>query len=178
MENTHVFIKEHIQTLQTEFLKYDQLIVDNRKINDANAIIKNELEQEQKQCHHLEERIQALQQAEGHLKGRLIQLECELRDLRNAAHEKDLNPTISEAALSDLHQQLNQANDSLVSANDKIAQLDKIQKELETTSMQYEVQVPVMYSKLTGSLTHPRKSTTNLLKTSKKQMHNASRCRR
>ncbi|KAH9876688.1 hypothetical protein J1614_003820 [Plenodomus biglobosus] len=139
MEETKIFIKGQMQTLKREVLKYEEVVADNQKKNEANAQLKARLEAEQQQYCHLDTQFKTLQQAEGDLKGRYFQLECELGEIKNAVREKDLDPMLTEQELSDLRQQLKQVTEDLNSANEKIQQVERLRQEQEKKSGQLEV---------------------------------------
>jgi len=139
LKETQIFIQRQMQTLQTEIIKYSEVINDNRKTNEAKAAIEAQLKLEQDHCRRLHEQIRVLQQANEDLEGRSIQLEYKLSDLQNSTCERDLNSRISEQELSDLRQQLKQTNDNLISANAKTEKVEKLRKELETRSEYFEV---------------------------------------
>ncbi|KAF2848687.1 hypothetical protein T440DRAFT_556510 [Plenodomus tracheiphilus IPT5] len=137
-EKTHEFIKAQMEILHRDILKYDEVVADNRTMVQANAVLKTRLETEQQHCCRLDAQLKALRQAEGDLRSQYIQLDCELRDLKNAACEKDHSPLITELELSHLHQQLKQASVDLTSANEKTQQAEKLRKEQEKISAEHE----------------------------------------
>lgn len=138
MEETKLYITGQMQTLKGEVLKYEELVADNQKKDEAIALLKARLEAEQQHYCHLDTQFKTLQQAEADLNGRYFQLECELGEIKNAVREEDLDPLITEQELSDLRQQLNKVTEDLTSANEKTQQVERLRQEQEKRSGQLE----------------------------------------
>ncbi|KAI8931773.1 hypothetical protein NX059_011411 [Plenodomus lindquistii] len=137
---TQTFFKAQLETLKEDILKYEEVVADNRKAKEANAIVTTQLETEQQQCARLDDQLKVLQQSEGDLKGRIVQLECELRDLKNAAHEETLHPLITEQELVALREQLRQTTHGMNYAKEQTLAAEKGREEEAKKAAQLQTQ--------------------------------------
>jgi chromosome segregation ATPase len=133
------FIKQQLQTLQTEMVKYEEVVAENRKAHETNDTLKKQLEAQQQHCSQLDEQIKAFQQSEENFRARSSQLERELHDLKNVPNEPETEPSELELGMTDLRQQLRKAEEDLQAANARIEKAEQVQQELEQDGTKYKV---------------------------------------
>jgi chromosome segregation ATPase len=150
------FIKQQLQLLRTEMVKYEDVVAENRKAHDANDTLKKQLEAQQQYCSQLDEQIKAYQQSEEELRARSNQLEHELNDLRDVSHDPETEPSELERGITDLHQQLRKAEEDLQAANARIEKAEQVRQGLEQDGAKYKVCSSSSW--VTRNLTPHRKS--------------------
>ena len=133
------FIKQQLQCLRTDMVRYEDVVAENRKAYEANDTLKKQLETQQQHCTQLDEQIKALQQTEANLRARSSQLESGLNDLKDIPHDPETEPSELERGIVDLRQQLRKAEEDLQAAHTRIEKTERIQQELEQDGAKYKV---------------------------------------
>ncbi|CAO2647639.1 Nn.00g085610.m01.CDS01 [Neocucurbitaria sp. VM-36] len=138
IEEIQTLVRDQMQNFRTEMLKYEDVVAENRKAHESNVILQTQLEAQQCRSRGLDEQLKALRKSEADLKLRFTQLEHELCDLRDLAHDHEPQSIELEQKMNDLHQQLRQAYSELVVANSKVEQTERLRLELEQDAAKYK----------------------------------------
>ncbi|CAI9626467.1 unnamed protein product [Alternaria burnsii] len=116
------FIKEQINGLQTEMLRYEEVAAENRKTHESNVCLKSQLDAQQEHCTRLEEQVKGYEKAEVDLKASCEQLKRELKVLEDA-------PPIDTSGLEQeafgLRQKLQKAEEDLTAVNTKVREIER-----------------------------------------------------
>jgi chromosome segregation ATPase len=113
MKDVQTFIEDRLQKLQTEMLKYEEVVTESRRIQQSNDVLIQEIKAQKQHAERLNEQIKVYQQTEEALKARTVQTERELEDLKELARDHEADPLELEREMIDFRQQLKKAEDDL-----------------------------------------------------------------
>jgi chromosome segregation ATPase len=118
------FIGDQLKTLQSDMLKYDEVIAEGRKAQEVNNGLSQQLMAEQQHTHQLNEQLSGLRRNEQELQARTTQLEHQLVESRN----KTTEVSILEQNMEELRQQVKTVQDQCNTAK---AELEKTERNLQ-----------------------------------------------
>jgi chromosome segregation ATPase len=113
MENIQTFIEDRLQKLQTEILKYKEVVTESRRVQQSNEVLVEEIATQKQHAERLNEQIKAHQQTEEALKARTAQIERQFEELNELARDHGVDPLELDREMNDLRQQLKKAGDDL-----------------------------------------------------------------
>ncbi|KAJ5063592.1 hypothetical protein J3E74DRAFT_287879 [Bipolaris maydis] len=134
----HVSIKEQIDDLRTNMMKYEEIAAENRKINDSNTALTKQLIAQQHESSRLSERVEHLQQVEIDLKERSRELERDLNDLRIATDSSLSEMSASEKLNHDLRKRLKEVESELRSASENIHNGEQLRHDLQKEAIEFK----------------------------------------
>jgi chromosome segregation ATPase len=138
-EELQTFIKQQLHNLQMEMAKYEELVVDNRKVNESNDTLRKQAETQHQHSARLEEQIKTFQQANVDLKANASQLQRDLDDLDNVAQDPQAELSELEQAILELRGQLGKAELDLKAANGKVDKVEHERKGIAQEAAKYKV---------------------------------------
>ncbi|KAF2680868.1 hypothetical protein K458DRAFT_88845 [Lentithecium fluviatile CBS 122367] len=128
MDDLQRYIRDQLQHLRSEVLKYDEAIAQYHQTEHANELLVKQAESQKELCARLEEQIRCHCQTETDLKSRYAQLEKEVVDLRDMAHDHNSDPPELEQELVNLRHQMRKAEENLQA---KATELDDANRRLQ-----------------------------------------------
>ncbi|KAF2825351.1 hypothetical protein CC86DRAFT_383251 [Ophiobolus disseminans] len=124
-EDIQTFVKDRLQELRSEILRFDEVVAESRKAQESNDTLQQQLQSEQQQTQQLTEQMGVLRQNEDDLKARQVQLERQLADMGDKTQDQGANSTIPEQETVDLRKELGKVKDELSHKEVEIAKLER-----------------------------------------------------
>lgn len=137
-----VFIKEHLGELQSAILKSDELVADNRKTQDANTTLRQQLEAQQEVVQRLRKEIDNLHQHEQKLETTRADLVTQVTNLKDTTRDHCEELTAVRQNAEELQRELTQLQDKceLTKAESERLRLDLQRRDREVD--EYNVSYP------------------------------------
>jgi chromosome segregation ATPase len=88
LDDIQRYLRDQLQQLRTEVLRYEEAIGEQHKLENANKLLNQQIKAEKERGVKLEQDVLGYRQSEDGLKSQYAQLERELADFREAAHEQ------------------------------------------------------------------------------------------
>ena len=129
MENIQTFIRDQLQVLRSEMLKFDDVLAESRKHQDLNAALNIQLAAERKEAQEMNSKIATLGRQEQELKEQKVQIERRLAEANDKVRDQNTDMSARQNDTEDLRRQLKSVEDKLSAAT---AEIERLQKNTQT----------------------------------------------
>jgi uncharacterized coiled-coil DUF342 family protein len=135
----HASVKEQLNCLRTDMMRYKEAVAENRKLNDSNIALTEQLVNQHQVNSRLNEQIEHLHQVEISLKNRSCQLERDLNDLAIETDTSRSEVLASECNSRELRRRLEEVENDLKVAKEKINDGEQLRQDLQMEAAEYKV---------------------------------------
>lgn len=138
-DDVQAFVKDQLQELRTDMLRFEEVAADGRKAQEANATLNQKVEAEQRHTLQLTEQIRDLQRNEKDLKARQVQLECQLANANEIIRVQDPEPSALNKEIADLQQRLKSVEKERTAKEAEVADLGRKMEKRNRKLADYDV---------------------------------------
>jgi chromosome segregation ATPase len=138
-DDIQTFVRNQLQELQAEMLKYEKAVAEGRKAQQSNDALKQQMEAQQQHILRLDEQIKGRRRSEEELRARSTQLECELKDLKDMSPDHTSAPLELERGMLDLRQQLKSSEEDREATRARLDELEQLRQQHEQKIRDCEV---------------------------------------
>lgn len=142
-EDLQGYIRNQLQNLRAEILKYDEVSAEYQKARHTNDHLEKQLEAQKEAHGKLDERVGSLLQSEADLKSRSTEMEIELNALRDMTRNHDVDPPDVQRKVYALRDQLRKADGDLQVAVDKLSHAEELRQGEESAAATWKVRSPL-----------------------------------
>jgi chromosome segregation ATPase len=135
------YIRDQLQNLRTEILKYDEVSIEYEKARQTNDHLTKQLQAQKEHHEKLDGRVKSLLHSEITLKSRSSQLEMELNTLKNISCDRNSEPSVLEREAVALRSQLRKAEEDLQVAVDKLNKVEEVRGKEESEAAGWKVRL-------------------------------------
>lgn len=132
-------MNEQLHDLRSSMLKYEDVVAENGKIRESNAILTQQLEAQLQKCSRLNAKVEHLQQVEIGLKRWSSELERDLSSMKIATDSSRSEMSALEQVNHDLRERLKEIENELVTTKAKADDVKESRKNLEIQATEYKV---------------------------------------
>lgn len=138
------FIKEQFERLESAMLKCDELVAENRKIQDSNTALRQQVEMEQEADQRLRKEIENLRQHEQELEFGKIELENQVASLRDTTRDQGEEMKALRQGAEELERELKQLQDKsgVTKVVSERLELDLQRRDREVTELHVRASPP------------------------------------
>jgi chromosome segregation ATPase len=138
-KNIQTFISNQLQGLQSEMLKFDEVVAESRKNQDLNGTLNTQLAAEQDEARKMNRQIETLSRQEEELKEQMFLLERRLAEANDRVRDQNTDKSALHKHAEDLRQQLDSAEDDCRKAKAEIERLEKNMQKRDKKIADFEV---------------------------------------
>ena len=120
-------------------LKYEEAATEGRKAHQSNAVLKQQIEAQQQHILRLDEQIEGHRRSDDDSRERSIQLEHELKDLKDVTPDHNSEPLELEREMLDLRQQLQISEQGRQETRARLDELEQLRQQHERKIRDCEV---------------------------------------
>lgn len=148
IEGVESRIHDQLERLKSDIQKHENIAVENGLARQSIDTLERQLETEKQRVRQLEESAKALHQTEIDLRSQIRNSERELDASKAMACRHDTDPLELEQKVQAFRLQLEQADQRVEAANEKLEQSERLREDIEKELGIYKVRKAQVYTKL------------------------------